>query len=57
MTDIMTIHSNLQDDLAYIWSVDNIDANNMRMVLRAYGYAFDLGSAEAQIAYVLENAA
>lgn len=43
------IHLTLRDDPAYQWSVANDDADNMRMVLRAYGKAFDFASAEKQI--------
>lgn len=43
------IHCKLQDDIAYKYSVDNKDAFNMRLVLRAYGEKCSTEAAELQI--------
>ena len=43
------IHHNLQDDLAYQYSVENNDEINMQMVLRAYGYSYSYDDASLQI--------
>lgn len=43
------IHIKLQGDLAYQYSVENNDVNNMQIVLRAYKEDFTLEAAEKQI--------
>ena len=42
-------HLKLESDLAYIWSVENNNIENMQMVLRAYGEDFSCELAELQI--------
>ena len=45
------IHYALREDIAYKWSVDNNSAENMQIVLRAYGYDHSEKAAADQIAY------
>ena len=51
------IHLKLSGDLAYQYSVENRDAFNMRIVLRAYGFDSTSEAAEKQIEVALELAA
>jgi len=51
------IHLKLVDDLAYKYSVENRDAFNMQIVLRAHGFDFTYELAEKQIEVALELAA
>lgn len=43
------IHLQLQDDLAYQYSIENNDVINMQMVLRAHGEGHSFEQAEKQI--------
>ena len=43
------IHLTLKDDLAYQYSVENNDCQNMQMVLRAYDEVFTIEAAEKQL--------
>lgn len=35
------IKDKLQGDLAYIWSIDNYSASNLKLVFRAWGFDYD----------------
>ena len=51
MDTVEQIHEQLQNDAAYVWSLEHRDVFNISLVLRAHGFDYTVAHAFAQLDY------